>query len=481
MNDLFHFSRYSLRTKLALLFSVLLIFSIAMVSYFSYWNIWNILINNKINHLKARSKPIIEHWLKEHGLTDPNAVPLQRIPQKVSTLAHDLTSRDAVAVVLSTDGAIIANGKRLPEEPVAPTPSRQHLLKALSGINEIYYLSWEKGKRLLVFLIPIRPQPGSQNIFGVIQISTSIADINAILFRHGSQQIITVAIILILGIAFGYWLIGISLKELQNLSVACQEIAKGNFAKRAKKTNRKDEISRLADSFNMMSEKLEKLFDSQKRFAANATHELLTPLTGLQGSLEVLLRGTQDDPETVNRLSKGMYKEVKHLIRLCDHLLGLSRLENTANINRERIELSTFVEEFGRKVNQLEQSQIITIQKGPYLTCMADPDLLEQILFNLFSNAVRHSPSGTPIILGWKLIPDYVEIWIADRGEGMDSETLHHAFEPFYRGRNNQFSDAKGSGLGLALTKAMIEAHGGTISIESIPGQGTTVFFSLPL
>ena len=107
------------------------------------------------------------------------------------------------------------------------------------------------------------------------------------------------AVILILGIAAGFWLIGVSLKDLRSLLATCNRIAGGNFTERARlKNQRKDEIGQLAESFNRMIDRLEEAFATQRRFVANAAHELLTPLTGLRGSMEVLLRGAQDDAAT---------------------------------------------------------------------------------------------------------------------------------------------------------------------------------------
>ncbi len=471
--------KYSLRTKLVLLYAILLIFSVGVLGYYSYWNTWQMLINNKTGNMRARAKPVIEHWLTKKGLVSSDSIKITK--QNITELAYDLTSRNATAVILNTKGKVVADGKRLPEEMKAPPIEYKYFRQALSGKNEISYLSNVNGERVMVFLIPIRPNPGNQKIFGVIQISTSLSDINKILFRHSAGLITVVAIILIIGILFGYWLIGMSLKELQNLSATCQEISKGNFTEKADVKNRKDEIGQLADSFNLMIDKLENLFNSQKRFVANAAHELLTPLTGLRGSLEVLLRGAQDDRETVNRLSKGMYKEVNHLIRLCDQLLGLSRLESTANISKKKIVLSEFMNEFKRKTKYMMQSHSLIIEEGPYVKLMADPDLLEQILFNLFSNAVRYSAPKTTIFIDWKLIPNYVELRFTDQGKGMSKEILSHVFEPFYRGKNQKSSFENGAGLGLALTKSMIEAHGGSIRIESIQGKGTTVYFTLPI
>ncbi len=471
--------KYSLRTKLVLLYTILLMFSVGIVSYYSYWNTWQILINNKASHMRAMAKPVIGHFLKSKGFISPDSIKVTR--RNVAELAYDLTSRNATAVIINTKGKVIANGKRLPEE-IEPSPIKhKYFRQALSGKNEVSYVTDTNGRRVLVFLIPIRPNPENQKIIGVIQISASLSDINKILFRHSAQLISVVAIILILGILLGYWLTGISLKDLQNLAVTCQKISKGNFTERADVKNRKDEIGKLAGSFNLMIDKLENLFDSQKRFVANAAHELLTPLTGLRGSLEVLLRGAQDDRETVNRLSKGMYKEVNHLIRLCNQLLGLSRLESTANLSKKQIVLNEFMNEFKRKAKYITQSHAFIIQEGPYVKLTADPDLLEQILFNLLSNAVRYSNLGTTIIINWKLIPDYIELRITDKGKGMSKEVLSHAFEPFYRGKNQKPSSEKGTGLGLALTKSMIEAHGGAIKIKSIPGKGTTIHFTLPI
>jgi two-component system OmpR family sensor kinase len=250
---------------------------------------------------------------------------------------------------------------------------------------------------------------------------------------------------------------------------------------RADVGNRKDEIGTLGDSFNLMIDKLEHLFKSQKRFAANAAHELLTPLTGLRGSLEVLLRGAQDDRETLRRLTTGMYKEVNHLIRLCDQLLGLSRLENTANISKRSIMLNEFMKDFLNKAKSLTRSHSLVVQEGPFVRFMADPGLLEQMLFNLIANAVHYSATDTTLLIEWTLIPGFVKLCITDQGEGMDEETLEHVFEPFYRGGNRKYSNEKGAGLGLALTKSMIEAHGGSIRIESTPGEGTTVCLTFPL
>jgi signal transduction histidine kinase len=473
--------RLSLRGRLAVLYAALLIVSVVLVGAYSYWNIWQLFISSKSSHLRARAKPVIEHWLMDKGLAASDSPGLNLKPRDALVLARDLTSRDAVAIVLNRDGKIIASGRRLPEEPSAPPPDDRYVRKALSGKNEITYRSQVGGEPVLVLLVPLRPQPTSRQVLGVIQISALLKDINQILFRHGATLIAMVAVILILGIAAGFWFIGISLKDLRGLLTACDQVRMGNFTQRARLTGRRDEIGQLAESFNQMVDRLEATFASQQRFVANAAHELLTPLTGLRGSLEVLLRGAQDDPAAAARLSRGMFGEVNRLIRLCDQLLGLSRLEGSSNIRRQRVILSEFFDNFRQQAEVLARGRSLVIEQGPFVKVSADPDLFKQMLLNLLSNALRYSPPETPVTLGWKLLPGQVEIRVCDQGSGMDDETLSHIFEPFYRGKTTGVAAEKGAGLGLALAKSMVEAHGGAIRIESRPGKGTTVFFALPL
>ncbi len=473
--------KISLSAKLVFLYAALLITSVLLVSYYSYWNIWQLFITSKTSHIRARAKPVIEHWLHDRKISDSTSLHKQFTRSNLLPLARDLTSKDTVAVILNRQGTVLAGGRRLPEEPIPPPTDSRYLARALAGENEVTY--WSKGDTgtRLVFLIPLRLQPDSPTIFGIIQMSTSLADIDKILFRYGSMQMAAVAVVLLGGILCGYLLIRYGLRDLQGLAATCREIARGNFSRRTRMIQRRDEIGHLARSFNLMIEQLEKMFDSQKRFVGNAAHELLTPLTGLRGSLEVLLRGAQDDPEAVNRLSKGMYKEVNRLIRICDQLLAVSKLESSSHVEKQDIEIPAFMADFSRQARILARNRTVDIRQGPPLTLMADPDLLEQILLNLLSNAVRYSPVGTTITIGWKALAGTAEIWLADQGRGMDETTLTHLFEPFYRGSSARRAEARGAGLGLALTKTMVEAQGGTIHVNSSIGRGTTVFFTIPL
>jgi len=169
------------------------------------------------------------------------------------------------------------------------------------------------------------------------------------------------------------------------------------------------------------------------------------------------------------------------LIQAIDQAHQQAQAKAVTAVNKQLIILSEFFREFKTHAQVLAQGRSLKIQEGLYVKVFADPDLLKQILFNLLSNALRYSPNETPVVIGWNLQLDEVKIWVSDQGVGMDKETLSHAFEPFYQGENTVASGDKGIGLGLSLAKSMVEAHHGTIWIESEPGKGTTVYFTLPI
>ncbi len=466
----------SLKTKLILLYAVLLFSSVLAIGYYSYWSVWTLLINNKEQQIKKEVNPAVERWVEKVKLGHTYNVKGNELLLSAKRLVCDLTSYDMRAVILNKKGNIIAVCKK----SYGRIEDFGYAKRVLSGYGSVGYSKYVGNKLTFIYFIPIEANfKGKKTVFGVLRIETPIQEINNFIRSYAYREISVMGIVLLIGAFAGYWIVENGLKRLDTLSLACKRMSQGNFSKIIDAGNKKDEIGVVFDSFNQMADRLQAVFNSQKRFSSDVAHELLTPLSGLQGSLEVLLRGAQDEPKNVDRLSKNMYKEVMHLINVCKGLLELSRLENTSNINKKRMVLSDFMEEFLNRAKLLYRNNPLILQKGPFVSLLADYDLLQQALHNVLSNAVYCSNSDSPVIIGWRLIPDFVEIWIKDYGCGMDKETVARIFEPFYRGKNN--NRYEGSGLGLPLAKSIIEAHGGLIEINSKKGEGTTVIFKLPL
>jgi two-component system OmpR family sensor kinase len=247
-----------------------------------------------------------------------------------------------------------------------------------------------------------------------------------------------------------------------------------------------DEIGHLARSFNQMVAQLENAFKRQKQFVADVSHELRTPLAALSGSLEMLLIGAdRGDSEATRRLARGMYAEVQRMHRLVEDLLVLTRLDEGRMVLREdTINVGTVIDKVCDQAQQLARGQEIRREIAPDIPPVrADADRLQQVLLNVMDNALKFtSADGCVELSAYREGQTAAIIEIRDNGKGIPLEALPHIFDRFYRAdraRSRLPQSVSGNGLGLAIAKELIEAQGGTISISSAPGQGTTVTIRL--
>jgi signal transduction histidine kinase len=233
------------------------------------------------------------------------------------------------------------------------------------------------------------------------------------------------------------------------------------------------ELRALARSFNSMVARLEDDDAHRRGLLADVSHELRTPLTILRGNIEGLLDGVYTPDEA--RLN-GLLDEIKLLDRLVDDLRILSLAESGAlTLHREPTDLVPLLGESAAAF----QSEVLSIQtsfSSETLVMEVDPLRLRQVVENLLSNAVRHTPDGGTIWLRCRVVGDQVEIEVEDSGPGIAAEDLPHIFERFYKS-----VDSRGMGLGLSIAQYLVLAHGGTIQAESPPGRGAVLRVSLPL
>jgi len=226
---------------------------------------------------------------------------------------------------------------------------------------------------------------------------------------------------------------------------------------------------------------LEELDRAKSAFVAIASHELRTPLTALQGFSEILaLRRLP--PEEVTRLAEVMRREARRLGRIVSDLLDLSRIERGLEpaLCRVPLEIEPTIEATVDLFRQGTATHLITTECEPSLPLVAaDPDALERVLTNLISNAIKYSPTGSSVRVGARALAGAVAIEVADAGRGIPTEALQRVFEPYYR-VPDAAGVAHGTGIGLAVVKALVEAHGGTVRVDSTPTIGTRVTVVLP-
>jgi len=265
---------------------------------------------------------------------------------------------------------------------------------------------------------------------------------------------------------------------LRKLIRATERIAHGELSFRVR-VRGKDEIGRLARAFNRMAEALERSEAARKSLLADVAHELRTPLTVIQGNLEAMLDGVF--PLTPESLAP-VYEETLHLGALIEDLRVLTLAETGhLPLAKERVDLAELVEGACEAIRPAAADEgievAVEVEAEPGLTVEADPIRIRQVLGNLLSNALRHSPPGKAIRVRAYRDGGEARVEVHDQGPGIAPEDLPHIFERFYRG--DPARSGEGTGLGLAIARELVRLHGGRIWAES--QDGATFTFALPL
>ncbi len=288
------------------------------------------------------------------------------------------------------------------------------------------------------------------------------------------------------GIVFGLVFAGRLTKPLRKLAQAARNIGKGHFAQRVEVQNSYDEIGILANSFNDMAAQLEKNESMRRRLLVDIAHELRTPLTIVQGNLEGMLDGVI---EPGREQIASIYDECRRLTKLVANLRDLS-LAETGQLKLELV--ATDIEENVQRVVNLlkpaaeEKNIILEARFQPDLPRIkADPDRLNQVLYNLLTNSIRYTPAGGKITV--EVIQEegrkgrYIKIAVQDSGVGISAEDLPFIFDHFYRAEKSRSRANGGSGIGLAIVKQLVEAHGGQVWVESQVGEGSVFSLTIPV
>lgn len=277
-----------------------------------------------------------------------------------------------------------------------------------------------------------------------------------------------------------YWLSKRIMKPLKQMKDITQNFAAGDWHKKMPDSEI-PELSQLSLSFNRMASSLENVETRRRELVSDLTHELRTPITVVRGYLEELAGGyIEPSPQ----LYLNLVAEIRRLERLTFDLQELSQAEaGYLSIDLQPLDLLPLLQSLvTRFADQLlEDGPILTLSTPPELPLvLADRDRTQQILVNLIGNAIRYTEKGS-ITLKTETDNKYLWIAVIDTGLGISAKDLPHVFERFWRGDRSRSSYSGGSGIGLAITKKLVELQGGKIEVESKLNQGTTFRFCLPL
>ncbi|MGI8486472.1 MAG: sensor histidine kinase [Thermomicrobiales bacterium] len=426
----------------------------------------------------------------------------QSSPELDSSLITTTSSRISYAAVVNRDGAIIATsnpswaaiGESIDNDHfrkmgilARQTLGRNGAIDPSTG--NLYSVVLDGSRTLASF--PIIDSDGS--IRGALLVegadlqdrlgSGRLEAIRDLSFTYLRQLWVFSIPALLVAIPFGVWRARSISRRLHRLAGAATALAEGDLKTRVQVT-RRDEIGQLGESFNEMGEQIEKNDRSRRAFISNISHDLRTPVTIIHGTAERLLaiqeQGGEIDPASLTVIQH----ETTMLTRLIDDLFTLARIEeHSLKLELDASHVAGVVQEAVAGMRNLAWTQQkVTVESllRPDLPLVyADRARIRQIVNNLLYNALRHTPEGGLIIVQAVAVTGFVELSITDTGRGIPANVLPNVFTRYYQAERSK-RKIGGSGLGLTIVRQLVEAHGGTITVESQVDQGTTFRFTIP-
>ena len=346
--------------------------------------------------------------------------------------------------------------------------------------GQTIFNSTESGDvHLRVLSVPVQTEQGEA---GVIQVAVNLGLIDVIL-----RTLATVLILLTILSMFISWLAawlitGQALMPLVTVTQVATQISRADDLSRRIPLNgsTEDEVGQLVQSFNQTLERLEQLFNSQRRFLADVSHELRTPLTVIKGNVGLMRQQGIADKESMDSIET----EVDRLTRMVGDVLLLAQAESgRLPLDHSKVELDTVLLEVFQQMRLLAGERLqVKLAEIDQVMVIGDRDRLKQVLLNLVGNAVQYTPPGGLVNLTLRKVADKAQITVTDTGPGIPSQDLPHIFERFYRGeKSRKRSKGTGFGLGLSIAYWIVRGHGGTIEVNSQEGKGTTFCVWLPL
>src|SRR5215475_126072 len=373
---------------------------------------------------------------------------------------------------------------RTPQESPAGTErlplSPQALNRAAAGLETFTTL---EGLGPYPVRLLTHPIGETGRITSLIQVGMSLESVSVT--RH--HFLLVVAAVLPLAVLCaggGGWLLARrALRPVDQMTEAARRISAEHLDERVHTTGTGDELDRLAVTLNDMLARLDVTFRQIRQFSADASYELQTPLTILQGELEVALRAPRT-PDEYRRVLTSALEESKRIARLVEGLLLLSRADaGVLRMDHQAVDLAHLVAEVCEQSQVLAKARGVTLDLGPLtpMTIQGDPQHLRRLLVNLVDNGLKYTLAGGRVTLALHQEGVWAVLRVADTGIGLAQEEQERIFQRFYRAPNVMSRDVEGSGLGLCIARSIVEAHGGAIQVESAAGHGSIFMVRLPL
>jgi len=493
----------SIRLRLSLLYSAILALTLLLLGGVLYVKVDQAMVDIAKTTLKAEAQSLDPDLLL-HAPRNPSADPDHLI---VAGLAIQIRSLDGKVLLPSPapEGAVGALTPSMLAQLQQPGSTIDPVIVSIGGQRALLYSrnsfrqNWAPGRAPGSSYGPGGPGggpggpgggpggpgggpggpggPGSSPL--ILQVAHSLADQDATL---GVLRLVLIGggfIATLLAFGAGWLLAGTALRPIARITQTARAIGDArDFDRRVTHSGPRDEVGRLATTFNAMLASLQEAYQTQRRFVADASHELRTPLTTIRGNLGLLERDPPIADDDRRAVLADLVGESERLSRLVADLLTLARTDAGRPLRHEPVPVSPLLADLCRRLGRSHPGRRIHREVANDVAVLGDPDALTQVLLIVLDNALKFTPPGGVVGVATTMADERVFIAVRDSGPGIAPEALPHIFERFYQG--DAARTETGTGLGLAIAKALVETLHGDIRAESMPGRGSTFTLILP-
>lgn len=463
-------SRKTIRVRLTLWYVALLTLGLVGFSALLYFSLSQTLFAELDRALAAEGGQMnaeveIDVDKKRHG---------ERL--KFDEKEDELEPGDAVALYDLAGTRVFANDR----SHLPPVPAGEALARAAQGKHAFSTVTMSDGStwRLLT-----RPAVYKERTVGVLQVARSQGEVDAVLGSLGTLLAIALPLMLVPAFAGGLFLAGRALDPVDRIVQTAEHIGAEDLSRRLNVATSSDELGRLAATFDRMLDRLERAFQRQRQFTADAAHELRTPLALLTSQADLALAQPRTQAEYRAAL-ESIRTDTTRMSQLLADLLTLARADaGHEPLVIERLDLNALTDDVVSTMSPLAEGcgvRLAVADAEHVAMVEADQTRLTQLLVNLVDNGIKYTPAGGTVTVSVAETRDGPVLEVADTGVGIAPEHLPHVFERFYRVDKARSRADGGAGLGLAICQWIARAHGGDIRVESQPGRGTAFRVRFP-
>ena len=411
--------------------------------------------------------------------------------------AGDLKNRvppDEYVALIDTKGKLVFEHTIGPIDAPAPAPALPSSLKPATGTkqqtlgnlddyprNQPAFDVGAVGSPATQYRVEVTPVPG-----GVLVVAASSAPTESTLSSLAHIEILVSVVVMLVLAALVLWTVRLGLRPLEDMTETAGAFAKGDLSRRVRFSDERTEVGRLGGALNGMLVQIESAFGQRKesetrlrRFVADASHDLRTPLTSIRGYAELLRKGAFADEAERRRALARIEHEADRMAVLVDDLLLLARLDQGRPVARDPVELRPLVADAVAAASAVSPERRISLHAPHGVLVRGDAGRLRQAVDNLLRNAVVHTPAGSAVEVKVVAANGAARLSVSDNGPGLDPQEAEHVFDRFFQADPSR--SGQGTGLGLSIVAAIAEAHGGRTWVESVKGVGSTFYFELPV